>query len=114
MTGNSLPAALCAFDDSRSFVSPERRLMLATVANAIADALGNSAVNHPGERDKARREAMAWFRSDSQDFHTVCHLAGLDPQNTRRAVLRYAATGNPMPSTRRSNRRTPRKEKIAA
>ncbi|MDQ0250809.1 hypothetical protein J2W22_002873 [Sphingomonas kyeonggiensis] len=114
MTEAMLPHGLRAFDDRTSHTTPERRLMLATIANAVADALGNGAVNRPVERDKVRREALAWFRAGSPDFQTVCHLAGLDPLNTRRAVLRYAASGKPMPASRRSNRSTNRTERKAA
>lgn len=109
-----MPHALRAFDERYSYTTPERRLMLAIVSNAIADALGSGAINNPGERDKVRREALAWFRSGGPDYQTVCHLAGLDPVNTRRAVLRYVASGNPKPRIRRTSKRTAPTEKIAA
>jgi len=89
--------ALSAFDESQSYTSPERRLMLATIANAVADAMGNGAVDHPPQREKVQRDALAWFRAGNSDFETVCHLAGLDPESTRRAVFDFMASGEPMP-----------------
>lgn len=103
-----LPHGLKAFDESASHTSPERRLMLAAVVNAVADAIGNGAITRPGERDQARREALAWFRAASPDYEAVCHLAGLDPENTRRAVLAFVASGQPLPAVRRANRRRSR------
>jgi hypothetical protein len=114
---NRAPLSVSAFDDRTNYTSPERRLMLATIANAIADALGNATINRPAERDKARREALAWFRTAGPDYQAVCHLAGLDPQCARRAVLSYVATGKSMPAMRRGNRstgRAPTKMKEAA
>ncbi len=109
-----LPSGLRAFDDRTSYASPERRLMLATIVEAIRDALGNSAITTPGTRDKARREALAWFREAGADFESVCHLAGLDPESTRRAALTYVASGKPVAAVRRGNRRTPIEQKEAA
>lgn len=101
MTGTATPHPLRAFDESPSYTSPERRLMLATITNAIADARGNAASCNPGERNRAQREALAWFRAGGPDFQTVCYHAGLDPAHTRRAVLEFIASGEPMPTVRR-------------
>ncbi|MCP3731810.1 LacI family DNA-binding transcriptional regulator [Sphingomonas sp. MG17] len=101
-----LPHTLRAFDDRVSYTTPERRLMLATIANAVIDALGNSADCRTGPRENARRDALNWFKLAGPDYQMVCHLAGLDPACTRRAVLRYVASGKPMPAIRRGNRST--------
>lgn len=73
--------------------SPERRLMLAILITAIMDATGQSCCNRAVDRERNRILALAWFRDASDDFRTVCDLAGMDPDYVRRAVLQYVAAG---------------------
>lgn len=88
---------LRAFDESVTAASPERRLMLATIINAMADAKGAGSISSRSEREKVQREALAWFRSGGPDFQQVCCLAGLDPHSTRRAALRFIASPQRVP-----------------
>jgi hypothetical protein len=102
--------AFGAFDEQTSYATPERRLMLAVIANAVAEAIGKA--TDIRLRDKLRAEAFAWFWDAGPDFQDVCHLAGLDPAATRRAVLDFVASEKPMPRNNpairdpRRNRRT--------
>lgn len=97
-----LPHAFCPTDESHTDATPERRLMLATIVNALSDAIsGGSSNPRVCERDQVRTQARAWFQNGDADFQTVCHLAGLEPASVRSAALRYIASGAAMPRIRR-------------
>lgn len=80
---------------------PEQRLMMATIATAVSDALGNGLVGTPGQRERQQAEAIAWFRGAGSDFRFVCHVAGLDPAHVRKCVMEFLASGRPMPRNAR-------------
>lgn len=84
-------------DESYAHASPEQRLMMATITTAVADILGTGPVSHPSERERLRREALAWIKGDSEDYRYVCQLAGLDPHQVRKCVLEFVASGKPLP-----------------
>lgn len=107
MSLNLLPSALRAFDESEEYVTPERRLMMATIVTALADATGQSYFQHADDRERSRKAALRWFRDAGADFQHVCHLAGLEPSNVRRAALDFIASGDPIP-------RCPRRTKVGS
>lgn len=92
-----LPHSLNAFAASDNYCTPERRLMLATIINAISDAIGAGTITSPGARARASREAIAWFHDGGADFQSVSLLAGLEPSVLRRAALDFISSGKPLP-----------------
>lgn len=92
------PALPQAFNESEQGTTPERRLMLATIVNAIADATGyNNTGCNPSLRKLDRERALKWFENAGPDYVTVCHLAGLDPDCLRRAALEFIESGKRVP-----------------
>lgn len=71
-------------------ISPEQRLFVGVIANAVMEAKG--AWRADSAREKAsdvRESARAWFRNGGEDFATVCTLAGYSPRRVRDGVLAY-------------------------
>jgi hypothetical protein len=91
----------CAFDETERCATPEQRLMMATIATAVADIIGNTSISNPSERARACQEAIDWFEGDGPDFRYVCELAGLDPAHVRNSVLVFIASGQSMPRVAR-------------
>lgn len=70
--------------------TPERRLMIAIIIQAINEAVGYSGVTEPpAKRAQAKAAARNWFETNSEDFQQVCEFAGLHPETVRRSALRY-------------------------
>jgi hypothetical protein len=71
---------------------PERELWQQVIVRAILDAEMNirksPRQSEVKEDLRTRDEAREWLRGKTQDFSTVCHLAGFDPNFIRD---RYAA-----------------------
>ena len=67
------------------WTSPERRLFIAVLSQAVHDAFSN----HVPELEK--RQAQAWLMSNSEDFKNICELSGRDSEyvltKTRRKIL---------------------------
>lgn len=72
-------------------ISPEQRLMRATIAQAAMEAAGKVAVNSrsPLKIEEARADAIRWFHDAGDDFQRVCSLAGLEPEYVRTRVLAF-------------------------
>jgi hypothetical protein len=67
------------------WTSPERRLFIAVLSQAVHDAFSN----HVPELEK--RQAQAWLMSNSEDFKNICELSGRDSEyvltKIRRKIL---------------------------
>ncbi len=67
------------------WTSPERRLFIAVLSQAVHDAFSN----HVPELEK--RQAQAWLMSNSKDFKEICELSGRDSEyvltKIRRKIL---------------------------
>ncbi len=67
------------------WTSPERRLFIAVLSQAVHDAFSN----HVPELEK--RQAQAWLMGNSKDFKNICELSGRDSEyvltKTRRKIL---------------------------
>ena len=67
--------------------SQERILFLSVILQALLDATKTESNNEPDEAVEARRAAQAWFFASigvtSEDFNTVCDMAGVDPELMR-------------------------------
>ena len=67
------------------WTSPERRLFIAVLSQAVHDAFSN----HVPELEK--RQAQAWLMSNSKDFKEICELSGRNPEyvltKIRRKIL---------------------------
>lgn len=88
--------------------SPEQRLFRGVIVNAAMEAVGSTSVpDRSGDRERARRAAMAWFDAANDDFQMVCSLAGLDPQFVRSKVLAFVdrAAVDPSITSRRGKMR---------
>ena len=71
-------------------ISPEQRLFVGVIANAVMEASGNNIASDQGPRlERTAQSARAWFVNGGEDFHMVCTLAGLEPKMTRDRVLAY-------------------------
>ena len=68
----------------------EQAVWKAVITQALMDAASNS---HKSEAKKAKREALEWLQGDSDDFHTVCEHAGLEPSFVIRRVQAALARG---------------------
>ncbi|MFO0389871.1 MAG: hypothetical protein ACK502_09185 [Alphaproteobacteria bacterium] len=66
----------------------ETALWVAVITQAMTDALSNS--RNP-ETLVHKHEAIRWLTSNSNDFRTVCHYAGMDPDYVRRKAKRSIA-----------------------
>lgn len=60
-----------------------RRLWQRVVVQAIRDLVGTK-TGGPHETDTNQRLAEVWLTGGSEDFYTVCALAGVDPHALRR------------------------------
>jgi hypothetical protein len=67
--------------------NPERQLWWTVLERAVLDALWTATITHDssGTSLHDQRTARAWF--GRKDFHTVCHLAGADPDFIRDKVV---------------------------
>lgn len=65
-------------------LTPEQYMWRAVVAQALSDAASNS---YKPEARYHRRQAIAWLTGMSEDFITVCELAGLDPKFIREKAM---------------------------
>lgn len=67
-----------------------RVLWVAVLASAVADAVGKPSGISANQRAATVHAARAWFRagrSRSSDLHTVCALAGIEPEPLHRAIM---------------------------
>ncbi len=76
-----------------SHASPERRLWLAVLVQALADATTQSTGL---EAQTARHRALAWMASARKDgdFTFVCNLAGIEPSRVQSALRAGDITKN--------------------
>jgi hypothetical protein len=80
-------------------ISPEQRLFVGVILNAVKEAAGNvSGMRQEVRADQAQASALAWFREAGEDFEAVCVLAGLEPSNVRSGVLGYLERVKATPS----------------
>lgn len=71
-------------------ISPEQRLFIGVIANAVMEAKGAWRADAArGKASQTRESARAWFRNGGEDFATVCTLAGYSPRQVRDGVLAY-------------------------
>lgn len=71
-------------------ISPEQRLFVGVIANAVMEAKGAWRADAArGKASQTRESARAWFRNGGEDFATVCTLAGYSPRQVRDGVLAY-------------------------
>jgi hypothetical protein len=67
--------------------SPERKLFLATIFQALLDATKPNYIGEPSTAISHREEAIRWFFASigvtADDFEEVCDLAGIDASYTR-------------------------------
>ena len=67
------------------WTSPERRLFIAVLSQAVHDAFSNHV---PGPE---KRQAQTWLMSNSKDFRNICELSGRNPEyvltKIRRKIL---------------------------
>lgn len=73
-------------------MNTDRRLWVAVLELAIADALGRSSINRldykrDGEFFDPRIEAITWFQEAGDDYRQICDLAGVYPNALRERVL---------------------------
>ena len=72
------------YESKYDHVTPERRVWLDVIDRALTDA------HYTGKRVPDQVEARRtdiWFRTMSDDFQTVCALAGIDPHFLRDAYV---------------------------
>lgn len=70
--------------------SAERRLWQEVVLRAVRDSIRQCRSKRPKDKaaeDLARVQARDWIERAGRDFQAVCHLAGMDPDFIRDAVL---------------------------
>lgn len=70
-------------DGPYNHTAGEQALWRAVIVQALMDA---ASLSHKAENLNHRREALIWLRGRSEDFHRVCHYAGLDPDCTREMI----------------------------
>lgn len=71
-------------------ISPEQRLFVGVIVNAVMEAAGSGkGGDRGGKVEHTADTARAWFVNGGEDFHTVCTLAGLEPRGVRDRVLAY-------------------------
>ncbi len=68
----------------------EQALWRAVVVQALMDA---SSMSKKAEMQQYRREAQVWLRGNSENFLTVCHYAGFDPECTREMIKQALSRG---------------------
>ena len=64
------------------WTSPERRLFVAVLSQAVHDAFSNHV---PGLE---KRQAQAWLMSNSEDFKSICELSGRDSKYVLKKIRR--------------------------
>ena len=64
------------------WTSPERRLFIAVLSQAVHDAFSNHV---PGLE---KRKAQAWLMSNSEDFKSICELSGRDSEYVLKKIRR--------------------------
>jgi hypothetical protein len=67
--------------------SPEGQLMLAVLAQALADYRQGTVLE--------RRSARNWFSRRGEGFDFTCELIGVDPDRARKAILSSAPAAEP-------------------
>jgi len=93
---------LSAFDEGGSHVTPEHRLAMAIIINAIGEAMGVSSINETkAARTRCQDAALRWFKDAGSDFQAICDLADLNPECVRKAALAYIDTGVRLPKRSR-------------
>jgi hypothetical protein len=71
-------------------ISPEQRLFIGVIANAVMEAKGAWRADAArGRASQTRESARAWFTNGGEDFAAVCTLAGYCPRQVRDGVLAY-------------------------
>lgn len=97
-----------AFSERNRYTTPEKRLGMAIIINAIVEAMGHGAGNDsPSKRADARDTALQWFSDADEDFEAVCDMADLNPAAVQAAALSYISEGKRLPN-RAPTRRVPR------
>lgn len=97
-----------AYDERNGYTTPEKRLGMAIILNAIAEAMGHGAGNDsPSRRDDARDTALQWFSDADEDFEAICDMADLNPKAVQTAAMAYISDGRRLPN-RAPTRRVPR------
>jgi hypothetical protein len=81
---------------------PEKRLMLAVLADAVSD-FQKYATAWSGRGRRLFVEADAWFKSDSTDrlldFENICEVLALDPSFVRDGLRRWRTARRPEATT---------------
>ena len=93
------------------------QLWSAVLAQAVADALGQSGFNRKdytvrGVLHSPHAEALAWFEQGGPDFHAICGLAGIDGDALRERVL--SGRVGPLYFGAETRKRTPKVQGRAA
>lgn len=66
-----------------------RSVFQSVIIRAICDSLGYTNLNpHKSAHAEAIREAREWFEKDTTDFHYVCDVAGMNPDQVRSVALK--------------------------
>ena len=86
------------------WTSPERRLFVAVLSQAVHDAFSNHV---PGLE---KRQAQAWLMSNSEDFKSICELSGRDSEYVLKKIRRKILEKNGW-NVSISLRTTPRRRK---
>jgi hypothetical protein len=68
-----------------NYAATEQSIWRAVLVQALMDASSNSKKK---ENMQWKEEALIWLRGKSQDFLTVCHYAGFEPDFVRLMVQR--------------------------
>jgi len=81
--GSHIPAPV---DDALARLTPERRLWIGVIRQAISDLTisDNDPTVGGGNAALVRQQAMNWLTGGSKDFVEVCTSAGVDPSRLRR------------------------------
>ena len=100
-----VPLDTTAFDSAP--ISPEQRLWLGVILNAVMEAAGKArTVDRSPKREQIAKAARAWFENAGDDFQMVCTLGGLDPHSVRTGVIDYLRRVESDPATAIDMRRT--------
>ena len=70
----------------------ERQLWCAVILHTLYDAAGRVSYTEKGDRERVRRDAIAWFEEADTDFQDVCWLADLAPDVVRARALEVIQT----------------------
>jgi hypothetical protein len=80
------------FDSCTNPVRGESAMWAAVITQALMDALSKARTT---DSSYHKQEAIHWLTGNSNDFTTVCLLAGFDPDYVRKKAKR--AIANPVP-----------------